>query len=246
MVVLIFQYSHKVFSFNNMEKVIKVKEVNSCSLNKLNGEEINNLLNSCNIEYNSIDVINWPNFSSYKASVKFRIGYSDLNKEIYLQYVVQENDIKATDANDKGTPYKDSCVEFFSIPGNDSIYYNLEMNCIGKGTFAGGAERKERTRYQDDILKCIRRYPSLPQEAFGIKTFEDNGNKQYNWSLTIAIPYKVFTLSNISTLKGKEIKANFYKCGDDMPQRHYISWNPIGTESPNFHTPQYFGKLIFE
>jgi len=47
-------------------------------------------------------------------------------------------------------------------------------------------------------------------------------------------------------LTGRRVKANFYKCGDNMKTPHYLSWNPIGTERPNFHTPDYFGTIVFE
>ena len=44
----------------------------------------------------------------------------------------------------------------------------------------------------------------------------------------------------------KDSKANFYKCGDNMPQKHYLSWHPIEIEKPNFHRPDHFGTLYFE
>ena len=60
-------------------------------------------------------------------------------------------------------------------------------------------------------------------------------------------------LATVKAVWGKEdfasgdtIKANFYKCGDDMPQKHYLSWHPIRIEKPNFHRPDHFGTLIFE
>ncbi len=228
-----------------MEKQINVTELSFGGISHPDSEQIISGLDASNVPFHSIDQNNWPQFS-YNAKVSFRIAYSDINKEIYIQFNVIEDDIKAEFGEDKGSPYKDSCVEFFSIPGNDGIYYNLEMNCIGKGTLAGGAERINRTRYDNDILNLIRRYPSLGYEAFKTRTLSDNGNMQHQWSLVLAIPYDVFTLSNIESLKNKTIKGNFYKCGDDMPTKHYLSWNPIETPKPNFHTPDYFGTLIFE
>ena len=244
MTILFMQYCHKVFSFNTMGKEIIVNEINTTT-SAPDAKEIVNILNQNNIGYNLIDQVNWPGFD-YNADVKFRIAYSDINKEIYLEYLVKEDDIKAIYSEDKQAPYKESCVEFFSIPGNDGIYYNLEMSCIGKGTFAGGATRAERTRYDNDILNKIRRYPSLGSDTFGIKTLEENGGKQYEWSLVLAIPYDIFTLSTVNKLKGETIRANFYKCGDDMPNKHYISWNPIRIPKPNFHTPDHFGELKFQ
>ena len=41
------------------------------------------------------------------------------------------------------------------------------------------------------------------------------------------------------------LKANFYKCGDKLSVPHYLSWNPVTTEKPDFHRPEYFGLLEF-
>jgi hypothetical protein len=120
------------------------------------------------------------------------------------------------------------------------------LNCIGKGTFAGGAQRTDRTRYADDVLSQIRRESTLGSEAFGTRTFADNGNAPYTWKLTVALPVKLYSLSEVKPLKGRKIQANFYKCGDNMPQKHYLSWHPIEIEKPNFHRPDHFGTLYFE
>lgn len=40
--------------------------------------------------------------------------------------------------------------------------------------------------------------------------------------------------------------ANFYKCGDKLQTPHFLSWNPINLEKPNFHCPEFFGTLNFE
>ena len=222
-------------------KRLKVKEV-SFNTATPDHKQIDSMFNAMNIPFNKIDIENWSGFE-YHPNVEFRIAYSA--DEIYLQYHVVEPCIKAVYGQDAGSaPYKDSCLEFFCIPdSNNSIYYNLELNCIGKGTFAGGAQRTERTKFTDEVLSQIRRHSTLGSEPFGIK--ESNGNP-FEYTLTVAIPLKLYSLSEMEPLKGRTIKANFYKCGDDMPQKHYLSWNPIGTERPNFHTPQYFGELYFE
>ena len=51
---------------------------------------------------------------------------------------------------------------------------------------------------------------------------------------------------NSIIVDGKEIRANFYKCGDELDKPHYLSWNPINLEKPNFHCPEFFGTLFFE
>lgn len=241
--VTAFSAGREDLSFTMEDKVLRVKEVKFTS--PLPGAaQIDSMFNAMEIPYNPIAMENWPGFE-YHPSVKFRIAYSPA--EIYIQYLVTEADIKAVYGEDEGAaPYKDSCVEFFSVPGEDGIYYNLEMNCIGKGTFAGGAKRTERTRFGKELLSGIRRYSTLGSEPFGIKTAAENDGKPYTWQLTVAIPVEVFCLSEVKPLKGRTIRANFYKCGDDMPQRQYLTWNPVKTERPNFHTPEYFGYLYFE
>ena len=224
------------FSLNKMKRLI-VKSVTPKS-ELPQHDEIIALFNENHVNFNEIDIVNWSNYP-YKPSVKFRIAYS--KDEIFIQYIVNESCIRAHYINDEGSrPFTDSCVEFFSIPGEDSVYYNLEMNCLGVGTFAGGAKRTERTRFGSDVLSQIRRYSSLPKEVISSK----EGN--FEWSLTIALPIKLFSLSKVEPLKGRIIKANFYKCGDELLQRHYLSWNPIPIEKPNFHTPDYFGELLFD
>lgn len=37
----------------------------------------------------------------------------------------------------------------------------------------------------------------------------------------------------------------FYRMPSELRSSHphYVSWNPIGTSSPDFHRPEYFGVL---
>lgn len=228
---------------NNMDKTLTVKEL-KFNNNQPSIAEIDKALDAANIEFNNIDCVNWKKYT-YMPEVKFRIAYSP--SEIYLQYVVKEDDIKAVFGKDSGSePFKDSCVEFFIIPANDGIYYNLEMNCIAIGTFAGGKERNNRTKFGDDVLKQIRRESTLGNTPMGIKTKADNNGEPYTWKITIALPVNLFSLSNTEPLKGRTVKANFYKCGDEMPNMQFQSWNPIGNPTPNFHLPEYFGNIKFE
>lgn len=200
---------------------------------------VNEAFDQNSIPFNSIDVVNWESHP-YKPDVKFRIAHSQ--SEIFLQYVVKEDGTRAEYGNDEGSkPYTDSCVEFFMIPNPaDSIYYNMEMNCIGHGTFDGGALRKGRTKFGDEVISKIRRVSTLGSEPFG-----DREGVQ-EWTLTIAIPKSLYSLGEVPPFSGRTVKANFYKCGDGMKVPHYLSWNPVGTPKPNFHTPDYFGEIYFE
>lgn len=201
--------------------------------------EVQQALDENDVPFQMIDKVNWPDYP-YKPTVKFRIAHSD--EEIYLQYLVVEDGTRATYGTDFGShPFMDSCVEFFMIPSaTDSIYYNLEMNCIGHGTFDGGALRRPRTRFADDVLSQIRRESTLGDTPFGDRAGEQE------WMLTLAIPKSIYSLSEVEPFSGRTVRANFYKCGDEMAVPHYLSWHEVGTERPNFHTPEYFGLIHFE
>jgi hypothetical protein len=184
----------------------------------------------------SIDTINWKGYD-YKPEVKFSIAYGE--KEIYLKYYVTENYFKAEKTETNQMVCEDSCVEFFVSPENDGIYYNFEFNGIGTMLLGTGTGRADSKRADPAIISKIRRKTSA-----GSKQVKERTGK-FEWTLTAAIPYEVFFHHKISNLKGKSFRANFYKCGDMLSVPHYVTWNPVGTENPDYHQPKYFGILKF-
>ena len=204
-------------------------------------DEVKAAFDRYGIAWNAVQCVNWAEFP-YKPEVSFRIMHSDT--EIYLQFHVRENGARATFGYDAGSsPYRDDCVEFFMIPSDrDSSYFNLEMNCIGHGTFHYGPNRNERHRCGDDIVSQIRRESTLGSEPFG--TLEG----EQEWTLTIAIPKRLYAQADLdlTSFSGRTVKANFYKCGDDTAVPHFLSYYPVGTPRPNFHAPEFFGDLKFE
>ena len=41
-------------------------------------------------------------------------------------------------------------------------------------------------------------------------------------------------------------KANFYKIAENSTNPHYITWSVVENDKPDFHKPEFFGKIIFE
>jgi hypothetical protein len=183
-----------------------------------------------------IDTINWKEFD-YKPEVAVAIGYSD--NEIFLKYYISENCFKAEKTESNESVCEDSCVEFFVSPAEDGIYYNFEFNGIGTCLLGTGTGRGNSTKALPEIISKIRRVTSA-----GIKPVKERTGK-FDWTITIAIPFSVFYQHNVSGLKGKTFTANFYKCGDKLSVPHYVTWNPVGTEHPDYHQPKYFGLLKF-
>ncbi len=208
--------------------------------------EIGAAMDEAGVEYNWIDVAQWPERNNgYKPEVRFRIAYSQ--QMLFIEYYVKEANIKALYSEDKDSkPFKDSCCEFFFSPECNNNYYNMELNCIGKGTFAfrRGGRKGPKIAYGEEIMKRIFRYSTLGEAP--IETSVKENGELFEWKLTVAIPLECFTETPMNELKGKTMRANFYKCGDDMPKPHFLTWNRIELEKPDFHTPDFFGALHFE
>jgi hypothetical protein len=184
----------------------------------------------------TIETVNWVDFD-YKPEVSFTIAYS--RNEIFLKFYVTENHFKAEKTESNQEVYEDSCVEFFVMPEDDEIYYNLEFNGIGTCLLGSGTGRADNKRADTEVISQIRRLCSAGR--YPVKEKEG----EYFWTITIAIPVGIFYNHSITELKGKRFRANFYKCGDKLTVPHYVTWNPVRTEKPDFHQPEYFGSLKF-
>ncbi len=183
-----------------------------------------------------IRTINWQEFG-YCPLVKFRIGHID--NEIWLKFDVEEKHILAKEINANGEVYKDSCVEFF-ISWDGINYYNIEVNCIGIVRLGYGTGRNNRQFVDPEMIKKIGVQSSLGNQPFSERT----GN--FEWNLMLRIPVECFTFNSIKSLSGKKATANFYKCGDETSEPHFVTWNPVNTPQPDYHQPEFFGKLEFE
>jgi hypothetical protein len=213
---------------------LKVKKISG---HHANPQAVPQLMDECGVEYSPIDIINWESHT-YKPQVKFRIAYTD--DAILLHYKVKEESVRAVTPEDNGNVWTDSCVEFFSIPAGDGVYYNFECNCAGTLLIGSGAERKGRIRGDKSVTDQILRWSSLGREPFEERVGE------IEWEIAIILPFKAYFRHDIKSMEGAVVRANFYKCGDLQKTPHYVSWNPIGRETPAFHAPEYFGTLYFE
>lgn len=184
-----------------------------------------------------VDTVNWDKFP-YKPSVKFKIAHT--GKSICIKFEVDEKHVRGQEMQDNGDVYKDSCVEFFISPDGDKNYYNFEFNCIGTPHVGYGSGRENRKPIPSERLKQISIRSSLP------RTLIDKSNNQQAWEVVAEIPISFFEEHKFSKLSEKTSTCNIYKCGDETETPHFLSWNPIKTENPDFHRPEFFGTLIFD
>ncbi|MDR0892867.1 MAG: hypothetical protein LBN24_09670 [Mediterranea sp.] len=214
---------------------MKVQKINA---SVVDAAAVPALLNQAGIGFEQIACVNWPAEYPYKPQAAFRIAHTQ--DAILLNYRVKEGSIRAKYGKDNGSVWTDSCVEFFSIPGADGIYYNLECNCIGTVLLAAGPARNQREQAPLTTTAQILRWSSLGRTPFEERIGETE------WEVALVIPYTAFFKHHITSLDGQEVKANFYKCGDELQTPHFLSWNPIDVPQPDFHRPEFFGTLEFE
>ncbi len=181
-----------------------------------------------------IDEVSWPAYP-YLPEVSFKIAHT--KEGIILEYDVREKHLKAIYLNSNDPVYKDSCVEFF-ISFNNEHYYNFEFNSLGTALVGfGTTDRDSRKRLPAELIEKI-----VTRSV--VNTSKKNG-KDNEWTLQLEIPFSLFYNENLKSLSGMRATANFYKCGDDLPDPHFVSWNKIDIPEPNFHRPEFFGVLEF-
>lgn len=177
----------------------------------------------------------WKAFP-YKPDVSFAIAYT--GDTILLKYFVEEKSIRVGHHTDNSAVHEDSCVELFIAFDDDEAYYNLEFNCAGTCLLGYGKNRQDRQLIDSRHIRKIRR------EAV-IKSLADSNDQLVTWELTMAIPPGVFVYHPISSLKNRQCRVNFYKCGDKLPEPHFLAWKGIAAAVPDFHLPEFFGHLQF-
>jgi hypothetical protein len=184
-----------------------------------------------------LDVVNWEEFP-YHPEVTVQIAYNE--DELFLQYRVAEQAVKAEIAQSNGRVWTDSCVEFFLSPEGNDAYYNLEINGIGTALLGYRKKGEPATHASDELIATIRRISSLGNAPF------PELKKQTEWQITVAVPWQVFFKHHLKPVSGTKMRGNFYKCGDELSVPHFVSWTKIKTEKPSFHMPGFFGGLEFE
>lgn len=180
----------------------------------------------------ALDAVPWPQFP-YKPQVAFSIAYDAA--AVCVKFFVEEAFIKAAHGRTNAAVYEDACVEFFISLDDGATYYNIEANCIGAVLVGFGTGRESRILLPPALVDTIGRHVVISQ----------NRSEAVVWEQTLVIPFELFIHHSRARLEGRTCRANFYKCGDGLPQPHFIAWNNIESSEPDFHQPQYFGALHF-
>ena len=182
-----------------------------------------------------VNCVNWPETFPYAPLCSGRIARTQ--DALVVDFRVSGLDLRIQNLEDNGRQWEDSCVEvFIKDPGKD-VYYNFEINALGKVLACSGPDRHDRVARPAEEMEEILRFG---QEVFPDQTGELQGLQ--SWRVGVVIPFELIGVDPDNL--PKSIRANFYKCGDKTAHPHYLSWSPIDTPKPDFHRPEFFGDLI--
>jgi hypothetical protein len=207
---------------------IKISDLN-------NGlEEVSAALD--NLGHHQIQKLPWPEFI-YKPEVSFCIAHT--NDSILLKYFVKEKAIRAVHYQDNSPVHEDSCVEFFLAIDDNEEYYNIEFNCAGACLFGFGKNASNRKLIGADNIRKIRRLATIKSNMNGT-------TRCICWELAAVIPVDALAYHQLTSLKNVRCRVNFYKCGDKLPEPHFLAWQEVKNSAPDFHLANYFGEAYFE
>lgn len=183
-----------------------------------------------------ISHVGWPGLFPYRPMASFSAAYSA--SALYIDFLVRCNYLRAENYLPQSPVSEDSCVEFFVEPRPGGEYWNFEFNCIGAVNASHRLSRPAPTRLTEAEISTILRYPSC-----GTRPFRELEGL-FTWNLLVSIPFTLIGL-DAGNLPEK-MRGNFYKCASATSEPHFLTWNPVFTERPDFHRPEFFGDIYFE
>ncbi len=201
-------------------------------------EQVNAMIDHLGIQ-TPLDTINWP--ATYPHQPQVTLFLAHTSGHLFVKWHVVGMNVKAIQREDMSDVYLDSCVEFFCQLPQREHYINFEFNAIGVASACRRLGRDtDITPLTPAELQSILRYASL-----GNQPFEEVEGK-CTWDICVGIPLSLIEVTPEMLSATCCLRGNFYKCGDATAYPHFISWNPIPTEQPDFHRPEYFGELIMD
>lgn len=215
--------------------MVKQSQLNIPYIPILNENNLTDMISVLDSEgvHGSIDNVNWAKDYPYHPLTVFTCGHN--GKYLFIDFFVRCNYLRAVNYTNNSPVSQDSCIEFFVSPTSDHYYWNFELNCIGTLNASHRTERNNPTRLNATELDSVLRYASCGTRPFN----EIEG--LFAWNVLVAIPLELLGIEYNGT--PIEMTANFNKCASGTSQPHFLSWNPINTPEPDFHRPEFFGKI---
>ena len=193
--------------------------------------KINKPINECPIVNVENNTWNYP----YAPKMTAQMTYESA-KGIIVRLNCYEKDPFTRYTKPYDPVYTDSCMElFFNLfPERSKDYINLETNSNGAFIFSFGPGR-------GDVRTHI-----LPKLGIAPDVKITKDDESWCADIIIGIDALQAVYGEFELTSGHRFIANFYKCGQDGDNPHFITWNRIDTPKPDFHRPEFFGEIIVE
>lgn len=184
-------------------------------------------------EYMRMSSYHWESNPPYRPDCFCKIGVVDNGIVAFLK--CYESAPRAIYEKRDDPMYLDSCLELFvSCVEGRKEYVNVECNSNGAflSEFGDG-------KYNRILVASV---TSISPEVRSFKGCDDNGAF---WGVRITLSQDficdLYKLENGFEIS--DIRANFYKCGDDCEIQHYVAFSPVTTLPPGFHNPDCFADF---
>lgn len=208
--------------------------------------DIPQVMDRAGVAFTPVAVHDWADRFPYRPQMDIRLAHT--GSHLLVDYRVTEACVRAVAPHDNGNVWEDSCCELFlepldadAAPGAAAdTYYNIECNAAGTLLMGNGQGRAGRVRAGQETLDLVDRWASM-----GRKPFADTVGER-TWRLCLAVPAKALFRHQLASFSKLRARGNVYKCGDRLPQPHFLSLFPVSTPKPDFHRPDCFGEIRFE
>jgi len=181
----------------------------------------------------------------FKPKVQAKMVYDKNN--LYVIFRVEDKYVRCITNRINGPVWRDSAVEFFFSPEAEKPlnYFNLETNCGGTALMEFHTNvdgMRESKRIPENDIDEIEIVASMP------KIVDPEITDDVTWTIEYKVPLALLQKYSPITMpaKGVEWRANFYKIAEITSNPHHVTWSIIDLPRPTFHTPEFFGKLIFK
>lgn len=152
----------------------------------------------------------------------------------YLKMICEENNPLRNYTKDRDPVCNDSAMEaFFLIPTENEkqIYVNFEVNANGAMLAQYGEGRANREFLDDSMYEAIPRCARIEEDFWTVEL-----------KISLELLEKIYGPVHLE--KGSVFYCNFYKISETKEIEHYAAYHPVGTETPDFHRPDYFEEAI--
>ena len=175
-----------------------------------------------------------------KEQTSAKLLWDDEN--LYVAFRCEDAHVWAEHTERDSPVYRDDCVEVFTAPNPDQPfnYFNIEMNvreAFLDQHHPNGPGNHETPDWNAQGVKIATKVDG---------TLNNDADADRGWRLEAAIPFANFKVAAQHTPPndGDVWHLNLNRLGGKTNPQH-SQWSSSKTERPAFHTPQYFGRVVF-